>query len=74
MILTKDQSGGYAGAMTKATLSLFAVLAMGGCVQVNAPDKPIEINLNVNIRQEVVYSLKEDAKDLIQSNEGLFPQ
>ncbi|MBL0916614.1 MAG: YnbE family lipoprotein, partial [Sphingopyxis sp.] len=29
--------------------------ALGGCVQIDTPDKPIEINLNINIRQEIVY-------------------
>ena len=45
---------------------------LAGCVQVSAPDKPIEINLNINIRQEVVVRLQEDARDLIQKNPGVF--
>nr|WP_244552497.1 YnbE family lipoprotein [Allosphingosinicella indica] len=45
---------------------------MGGCVQVSAPDKPIEINLNINIRQEVVVKLQQDARELIQQNPGVF--
>ncbi|MBK6297384.1 MAG: YnbE family lipoprotein [Sphingomonadales bacterium] len=57
------------------TLTLAAVAALlAGCVTVKAPDKPIEINLNVNIRQEVVYSLKQDANDLIKDNPELFPK
>jgi hypothetical protein len=51
-----------------------SVAACGGCVRVQAPDKPIEINLNVNIRQEVIVSLKKDAGDLITSNPDLFPK
>ena len=43
-----------------------------GCVQVSAPDKPIEINLNINIRQEVVVRLQQDVRDLIQENPGVF--
>lgn len=76
MILTGMRSGGYAGAMKQlATLfSAASIAACGGCVQVQAPDKPIEINLNVNIRQEVVYSLKQDANDLIKDNPELFPK
>lgn len=55
------------------TLSAAAVATLlGGCVQVSAPDKPIEINLNINIKQEVVVRLSEDAKDLIQKNPGVF--
>ncbi|MCE7797020.1 YnbE family lipoprotein [Sphingobium sufflavum] len=50
------------------------VLPLGGCIQVRAPDKPIEINLNVKVQQEVVVRLQQDAKDLIQNNPELFPQ
>ena len=39
-----------------------------------APDKPIEINLNVKVQQEVVVKLQRDAQDLIQNNPELFPQ
>jgi hypothetical protein len=52
----------------------FAGLALPGCIQVKAPDKPIEINLNVKVQQEVVVRLQRDAKDLIQNNPELFPQ
>ncbi len=52
---------------------LLACMA-SGCIQVRAPDKPIEINLNVKIQQEVVVRLQQDAKDLINNNPELFPQ
>ena len=45
---------------------------VSGCVQVAAPDKPIEINLNINIRQEVVVRLQDDVRDLIKKNPGVF--
>lgn len=51
-----------------------AGLGLGGCIQVKAPDKPIEINLNVKVQQEVVVKLQRDAQDLIQNNPELFPQ
>jgi YnbE-like lipoprotein len=51
-----------------------AMLMISGCVTVKAPDKPIEINLNVNIRQEVIYTLKKDAESLITANPELFPK
>jgi YnbE-like lipoprotein len=57
---------------TPAALAIF--LSVAGCVTIRAPDKPIEINLNVNIKQEVILSLKKDASDLIQNNEDLFPK
>ena len=49
-----------------------AMLVPGACVNVTAPDKPIVINLNISITQEVVYRLDSQAKTLIQSNPGIF--
>ena len=56
----------------KSLLVLPVILGSAGCVQVSAPDKPIEINLNINIRQEVVVRLQQDVKQLIQNNPGVF--
>jgi YnbE-like lipoprotein len=54
---------------------LFAgLLGLSACINVQAPEKPIEINLNVNIKQEVVVKLQKDAEDLITSNPELFPK
>ncbi len=58
----------------KRTIIAGMTLALMGCVTVKAPDKPIEINLNVNIKQEVVVKLQQDAQDLITSNPELFPK
>jgi hypothetical protein len=44
-----------------------------GCITVKAPDKPIEINLNVDIRQEVVVRLQQDVQQLIRENPEAFP-
>ncbi|MFP5330137.1 MAG: YnbE family lipoprotein [Alphaproteobacteria bacterium] len=49
-------------------------LPLGSCVTVNAPDKPIEINLNVDIRQEVLVKLQQDVQQLIRQNPEAFPQ
>ena len=49
-------------------------LPLAGCVTVETPDKPIEINLNVEIRQEVLVRLQQDAQQLIQQNPDAFPQ
>lgn len=53
-------------------LVLAAAAGLAGCVNVAAPDRPIEINLNITIRQEVVVRLQRDAQELIQSNPGVF--
>lgn len=50
--------------ITLATLS--------GCVQVTAPDKPIVINLNIAIRQEVLYRLDAASKKVIDENPEIF--
>jgi hypothetical protein len=50
------------------------MLPLGGCITVDTPDKPIEINLNVTIRQEVVVRLQRDVEQLINQNPDAFPQ
>jgi hypothetical protein len=47
---------------------------LSGCISVKPPDKPIEINLNVDIRQEVLVKLQQDAQQLINQNPDAFPQ
>jgi hypothetical protein len=55
-------------------LPLMPLLLVGGCVTLKTPDKPIEINLNITVKQEVVVSLKKDAEDFITNNPDLFPK
>ena len=59
--------------MGRRLLAIAAVpLALGGCITVEAPTEPIVIELNVNIRQEVIYRLAEDAGDTIENNADIF--
>jgi hypothetical protein len=64
------------GAWSVAAARLLAMLVgasmLSGCVSVTAPDKPIVIELNINIKQDIVYSLAPDAKSTIESNSGIF--
>ena len=46
--------------------------ATAGCINVTAPAKPIEINLNIAVTQEVVVKLDGQAKSLIEQNPGIF--
>ena len=46
--------------------------SLAGCITVNAPEEPIVIELNVNIRQEVIYRLAEDAGNTIEENADIF--
>jgi hypothetical protein len=55
-----------------APLLLAGTATVGGCISVDAPDKPIVIELNINIRQEVIYRLAEDAGNTIEENKDIF--
>ena len=60
--------------LLQAACGAALVLPLGGCISVATPEKPIEINLNVTIRQEVVVRLQRDVEQLIQQNPEAFPQ
>lgn len=65
------------GRMDTKVLAALAGLgaALGACtptVRVEVPDKPIEINLNVNIRQEVVVRLERDVQETLRQNRDIF--
>ena len=51
-----------------------AAMPLASCISVKTPEKPIEINLNVTIRQEVVVRLQRDVEQLINQNPEAFPQ
>ena len=70
MVMRKDRSGIWLMVASGAAIASGVVL--GACVQIKAPDKPIEINLNVNIRQEVIIRLEKDVRDLIEKHPGVF--
>lgn len=60
--------------MGKAILLLTPIMVatLSGCVQVTAPDKPIVINLNIAIRQEILYKLDAASKKVIEENPEIF--
>ncbi|HVL29416.1 MAG TPA: YnbE family lipoprotein [Sphingomicrobium sp.] len=51
-----------------------AALPLAGCISLAAPEKPIEINLNVKIEQEVLVRLQRDVENIIRQNPQDFPQ
>ncbi len=62
------------GALSGASLLALAVGA-GACtptVKLQAPDKPITINLNVKIDQEVRVKLDKEIETLIANNPDVF--
>jgi hypothetical protein len=56
----------------RCAVMLIGIAGLCGCVQIATPDKPIEINLNINIRQEIAVKLDGDAKKLIEQNSEIF--
>lgn len=68
----RDASRIYMGAIFRLGLAAGLAAGASGCVNVAAPDRPIEINLTITIRQEVVVRLQRDAQELIQNNPGVF--
>ena len=56
------------------TAAAAACSGLSGCITVSPPDKPIEINLNVDIKQEVLVRLQRDVEQLINQNPQAFPQ
>ena len=55
-----------------AALLAFALTGCSPTVKVEAPDKPIVINLNVKIEQEVRVKVDKDVENLVNSNPNLF--
>lgn len=69
---TRKNGARRPGIGVRCAAVILGTAALAGCVQIDTPDKPIEINLNINIRQEIVYKLDGDAKKLIEQNSEIF--
>jgi len=55
--------------------TLILVFAIAGCtptVKLEAPDKPIEINLNVKIDHEIRIKVDKDLDKLFESESDIF--
>ncbi len=53
-----------------ATVALLAACAP--TVKIEPPDKPIVINLNIKIEQEIRIKVEKDVEALFEDEEGLF--
>ncbi len=59
----------------RALTALILALGLGACtptVKVAPPDKPIEINLNIKIEQEVRVKVEKDLEDAFANDPALF--
>ena len=56
-------------------LTTGVMLYLVGCtptVKVEAPEKPIEINMNVKIEHEIRVKVEKDIDELLSNNQDLF--
>lgn len=56
-------------------ITIVSLGMLGACtpeVKLQAPDKPIEINLNVNIEHRIKVEIEKDVKTAIAKNPDLF--
>ena len=79
LILDKARAGmtdrvtKFKGAAAPAlAILLFGAISACATVKVQAPDKPIEINMNINIKQEVLIKIDQEVADLIANNPDIF--
>ena len=65
-----------AGTDMKSTIFLIVLLsALAGCnptVKIEAPDKPIEINLNVRIEHSIRLQVDKELEDLFDEDSDVF--
>lgn len=63
------------GSIKSTALVIVILGVLSGCtptVKVEAPDKPIVINLNVKIEQEVRIKVEKGVEDLLSDNPDIF--
>lgn len=62
-------------ALIPMIFGLGLLVSLGACsptVKVQAPDKPIEINMNIKIEQEVRIKVEKDLEDVFAEDPELF--
>ena len=47
---------------------MFLATACNPTVKLEAPDKPIEINMNINIKHEILIKVEKQVEELLDSN------
>ena len=59
----------------KNSITALLLIGLAACqptVKVEAPDKPIEINLNVNIEHHVKVEIEKDVQQAMAKNKDIF--
>ena len=55
-----------------ATTYAIALTACNPTVKVEAPDKPIQINMNIKIEHEIRVKVEKDVEKVLSQDSGLF--
>ena len=55
-----------------AALPVLGLVACSPTVKLEAPEKPIEINMNVSIKHEILLKVERDVQQMFQADKGLF--
>lgn len=53
-------------------MALLLVSACSPTVKVEAPDKPIEINMNINIEHRIKVEIEKDVQSAMKKNKDIF--
>ena len=68
-VILKEQTGG--GAMNRLMILVAILFLAVGCtptIKVEAPDKPIEINMNINIKHEILIKVEKQVEELLDDD------
>lgn len=58
--------------LSAIALMTLLLAACAPTVRIEAPEKPIEINMTLNIKHEILVKVEKDVQQLFDSNAGLF--
>ena len=75
MTCNKDIKPERGRLLASTSIGVLASIMLLGCsptVKVEAPDEPIEINLNIKIEQDVRVRMEKDVEELIEDNPDIF--
>ena len=68
VIVKKQTDGGVMNRLIILSAILFLAVACTPTVKVEAPDKPIEINMNINIKHEILIKVEKQVEELLEDD------
>ena len=68
VIVKKQTDGGVMNRLVILSAILFLAVACTPTVKVEAPDKPIEINMNINIKHEILIKVEKQVEELLDDD------